>query len=191
LQKYKSKVLLAKKMIQDIFMPDKNESELAQEAKNHGFREIIFLYSDSMNVPKLKLVLPGLKISTGCIILAANKLSSAKARFDFVFAGLQRPYFELKGIDFILGSEETTTSDFFYQKRGGLDDFMCQLARRNNINLVFPVALNNKDIGRMEQNVRLCRKHKVHAMVATFARLPSEIRAPKDLDAFSRRIKII
>jgi RNase P/RNase MRP subunit p30 len=43
-------------------------------------------------------------------------------------------------------------------------------------------------LGRMQQNVRICRKYDVPMVIASFAIDPMEMRHPKDLEAFGRVI---
>jgi len=64
---------------------------------------------------------------------------------------------------------------------------MCRFARENNVAIAFPFCslLNAKMrarlVGRIKQNIMLCRKFKVTTVIASFAKNPYEMRSPKNL----------
>ena len=96
------------------------------------------------------------------------------------------------GIDFLLSPEFARKKDFFDYRNSGLNQVLCKEAAENNI----AVAFNFSDIlkldkeekamrlGRMMQNVRLCRKFHVSMILATFASSESDLRTPKELISF-------
>ena len=69
---------------------------------------------------------------------------------------------------------------------------LCKLAKKNNIAIGFSFneILKSKEksklIGRMMQNIKLCRKYKVKMVFASFAKNKFEMRAVKDLLSFCR-----
>ncbi len=69
---------------------------------------------------------------------------------------------------------------------------VARLAKKNDVAIGFSFnsVLNSSGmlraqiIGRMQQNISLCRKYKNKTVIASFARNPYEMRAPGDLMAF-------
>lgn len=84
--------------------------------------------------------------------------------------------------------------DFNYQRASGLNHVLCSLAYRNDVAIAFSFSslLKAMDkpllLGRMIQNVRLCRKYKVKMVLASFASDKWEMRAYYDLLSFGKTI---
>jgi RNase P/RNase MRP subunit p30 len=176
-------------MLVDVFVPENNEVELANEAMRLGFKEIVLLYEAGL--PK-KPSIPGLRIRTALLIRSLNDCVRAKKHFDLLFAPSDRPFFESAFIDCILLEVYSPAPDLFFQRRSGLDDVKCALAKKNNIQLVFATKISDKSVlGRLEQDARLCRKYKLAFSVASFARKPRDLRAQKDLEAYARVLKLL
>ena len=80
----------------------------------------------------------------------------------------------------------------------GLNQTLCKLASKNKIVIGFNFSdvLNSNGIersnllGKMMQNVKLCRKYKVKMIVGSFASRWQELRSERDLMAFGREIGI-
>lgn len=207
----------------DIVMPKDNEAELLKMAEKLGFKELIFLYTDmSKTVPvqilsvqvidsepglKKKQSFKKIKIFSAVLINNAKDFDKAKKNHNFVFAPAQRSFFEHKKIKYLINAEDMPADDFLYQRRAGLDDIMCRLAKDKdkivifNISLLEPAQSNkssqsntfhtqSKILARMIQNARLCRKYKVKTQIASFASAPIEMRAPNDLNGFARVLKV-
>ena len=176
----------------DVVVPKNNEAELLEIAEKLGFKELIFLYTDlKKRLPKLNS--SKLKVYTAALIDNINEVDKAEKNFDFVFAPAQRSFFENKKIKYLINAENSREEDFLYQKRAGLDDVMCKLAKEKNKTIVFNIQLlaQQNVLSRMIQNAKLCRKYKVKTLVATFATKPFEMRAPKDLAGFARITKLM
>jgi RNase P/RNase MRP subunit p30 len=77
-----------------------------------------------------------------------------------------------------------------------LNQVLCNLAKKNKvvIGFSFNEVLKSKDverakiIGRMQQNIKLCRKYKVDMIIASFATNKYEMRSLNDLKSFARVI---
>ena len=99
---------------------------------------------------------------------------------------------ENKQVDILLAPERVGKKDRLNQRDSGLNDVLCKFARENDVAIGFSFAdlLNSKFravvLGRMMQNVRLCRKYKVRMVLASFAKEPWEMRHPNDLLAFGQ-----
>ncbi len=100
----------------------------------------------------------------------------------------------VKKVDLFFELEASQKADFLHQRRGNLNQVICQEMVEHDVayGLSFSLVLNsqNKDkvLGRMKQNIKLCRKYEVPLVVASFARSPFELRAPNDLLAFFKAL---
>lgn len=95
--------------------------------------------------------------------------------------------FEDKRIDLVVSLERSSGRDFMHYRNSGLNQVLCKLAKRNNIAIGFnfnDILKDKPNMGRMIQNIRLCRKYKVRMVLASFASNVYEMRNPKDLMSF-------
>ena len=178
----------------DIVLPKGNELELARAAKTLGFKELVLAYDKISDIPKgIQKEVSGITIKSAAIIHDVSGIGKAQGKADYIMAPAERPFLESKKIDFVFGAEGSEQKDFFYQKRSGIDDAMCKLARQNGTAIIFCAnfADGKNWLGRFRQNARLCRKHKARAAAATFARRPLDMRSSKDLEAFCRAIGLV
>lgn len=100
--------------------------------------------------------------------------------------GLNRNFFESKKTDIITSLETSLTKDKTHFKYSGLNHVLCELAKKNNIAIAFNFndILNARKqyiiLGRIRQNIMLCRKYKVPMIIVSFANTSFEMRNPKD-----------
>ena len=93
---------------------------------------------------------------------------------------------ETKGVDILLNPEKECNMDFMHHRNSGLNQVLCKLMEENKITYGINLSLiiNNKNlkafIGRISQNIKLCRKYKIRMMLASFAKDKFEMRNPKD-----------
>ncbi len=110
------------------------------------------------------------------IILGENENSIRKAA-------------ENKEIDILL-IQDSKAKDKLSSRDSGLNQVICKLAHENKIAIGFSFSeiLKSKEkhkiLGRIMQNIRLCRKYKVKMVLASFANNKWEMRSPKDLFSF-------
>jgi RNase P/RNase MRP subunit p30 len=87
----------------------------------------------------------------------------------------------------IYSLEDNVRRDFIHQRASGLNHVLCKLVKENNITIGFSLntILNSDDksviLGRMIQNIKICRKFKVKTAIASFAQNPLEMRSIHDL----------
>jgi ribonuclease P/MRP protein subunit RPP1 len=104
---------------------------------------------------------------------------------------INRRAVENKQVDILLSPERGRSKKYLHQRDGGLNQVLCKLAKKNKVAIGFNFSslLNAKDLywtlGKMLQNIRLCRKYKVTIVVASFAKNKWEMRAASDLLAFA------
>lgn len=98
--------------------------------------------------------------------------------------------------DVLMNPELKSVEDKVHFRRSGLNQVLAKLAEKNDvaIGFGFSFVLNAKGvergkvIGRMKQNVRICRKSKTKMVVCSYANNVKEMRGAKDLLAFARVI---
>lgn len=101
-----------------------------------------------------------------------------------------RKIVETKNIDILISPEKIRVKDFMHSRDSGLNQVLCKLAKKNEIaigfdfNLVLKAKNRAVIIGRMMQNVKLCRKYKVKMVLLSGAFNELEMRNPKDLISF-------
>jgi len=103
---------------------------------------------------------------------------------------------ESGNIDVMYGAEELEKRDRLHCRMGGLNHILCKLARENNIIIAFSFSSllsvycikRSIILGRMRQNIRLCRRYNNLICLASFATKPYDMRSPLDLMAFGALI---
>lgn len=95
----------------------------------------------------------------------------------------KRKAIERKKIDILLNPHLVSIKDSFHYRRSGLDQILCGLMHRNNIVMAFTLdSMNNYiEIGRLMQNIMLCRKYQVKVLFFTFAENIYGLRAKSDI----------
>lgn len=94
----------------------------------------------------------------------------------------------------LLSSELVKEKDRLHFRTSGLTHQILQLAYKNDvaIGFCFSLLLDRKGaeramiLGRMMQNVRLCRKYKVRMVLCSFAKNVYGLKSASDLQAFGR-----
>ena len=103
--------------------------------------------------------------------LNALKISPEMELFLFWNKELILSLLENKKVNVLLSPEKNREKDFIHYRNSGLNQVLCNLAKRNGIAIGFDFnnvlnAQNKEEIlGRMMQNVRLCRKYKIRMLI--------------------------
>ncbi len=103
---------------------------------------------------------------------------------------VNRKIVEDKNTDIFLSPEKTRAKDFMHYRDSGLNQVLCGLAKKNNIAIGFNFndVLHSQNrpllMGKMMQNIRLCRKYKVKMIIISGAQNPHELRFPQELTSF-------
>ncbi len=92
--------------------------------------------------------------------------------------------------------ENHSKEDSLHNRNSGLNSVLCNLARRHNVTIGFSFSIllgckglgRSKLLGRMRQNVRLCRKYKVRMRLGSFATSSWQLRSDDCLWSFGRVI---
>ena len=177
--------------MEDIVFPRNNEGEFIEIAKRLG-KEICFVY-EFMDRESFKEKTKGMKIGA---LVKPNQVEKARNVADFIIVKADennRDLFERKNI-VVYGLELSKRSDFIYNRNSGLNQVLCKLANKNNVTVGFSFSeilnsdrfLRARIIGRMMQNIRLCRKYKVKTFFGSFAAKPYGLRSEHELRSFAR-----
>jgi RNase P/RNase MRP subunit p30 len=97
---------------------------------------------------------------------------------------------EDKKTDILLSPEEGAKKDFMHSRNSGLNQILCKIARQNKVGIGFSFnkILNTSGmeraqiLGRMMQNVVLCRKYKVQMFIVNHTK--TDKREKGDLRSF-------
>lgn len=191
-------------MFADIVFPKTNESEFTAMAKKLGYSKLCFVYDDLDIIKKLISKKEKTKTKEKPEILYGaltdfKNIQKAKQIANLVLiesSENDRKILENADEIILFSLEQTRKKDFMHQRASGLNHIMCSLAKRNDISIAFNfnLILNSEKkqraelIGRISQNIRLCRKYKVQTIIASFAKTPYEMRSPHDLISFFANI---
>ena len=183
-------------MFTDIVFPSNNEDKFIAMAQILGYKSICFAYNfdknninKSLDLIKNKQESAKLKIYTA-ILANFNKISRAKKLVELVLvqnSEKNREVLEKSEASVLFELESQNKRDFMHHRASGLNHILCSLANKNRkiIGFSFNSILNSKykaqTLGRISQNIRLCRKYKVKTLIGSFAQTPFEMRSPYDL----------
>jgi ribonuclease P/MRP protein subunit RPP1 len=134
------------------------------------------------------------------INVQTNKFRSAvqKSKGLVIIKGgnekINRLAVENKQVDILLSPEDNNRKDSFFIKKSGINQVMCRLAKANgvSIGINFSDLLNSTGkerivrLGRMIQNVKICKKFGVNIVIGTFAENKYELRSDDCLKSFAK-----
>lgn len=174
----------------DFVMPNGNEEELVLMAKRLGYNSICFVYeSDNFGRKDFK------ELKTFNAVLCERNFDRAKQKADFVIAsGLDaRKAIESKRVDFIFNVESDIRRDSMHFRNSGLNHVLCALMKENNVGYLINVKdiLSMKDsqfLGRVMQNISLCKKFKVKVELASFASDIFEMKGARDMASLMKTL---
>jgi len=106
---------------------------------------------------------------------------------------INRMAVEDKRASMLLNPEETRKKDFMHWKNSGLNHVLCRLAAQNNVKIGISFSsladLKGRDrasrLGRIMQNIVLCRKYKTKMLIASFAESEAELLSPYELKSLA------
>ena len=175
----------------DLVFPDQNEEEFIKIAERLGYGSLCFFCRELK--PAYKDHIEHLQKKTGITLYtASSEIKKIMPDILVIKTTDPRQWIEGRKADLIYGMESTNERDSITQKRSGLNHVLCSLAKQKDKMICFDfssVLLSHGQrraviMGRMMQNIRLCRKYKVGTAIASFAHEPLDMRNPSDLKAF-------
>lgn len=173
-------------MFIDIAFPFRNEKKFVERAKAMNCSGIIFVYEKDIkkNLETVK------SLNSKDFKVYSAIIGKVSKKYDFVFSKGSRKDFENKKTSVVFALETGSGKDKHHYRSSGLNQVLCGLAKEKNILIAFSFnsVLKAKDkglvIGRMMQNVKMCKKYCVKMAIASFAQKPEELRHWKDLVSF-------
>ncbi|MBI4448231.1 hypothetical protein HY643_04570 [Candidatus Woesearchaeota archaeon] len=151
------------------------------------FTDLILFDGEKLGFAKNSVKVELIRAAT--IAELQKKLNSAKG-LKVVSAGeenLIRAALENKKTDILIVEDLSEEKDFMKHRQSGLNKIFTDLARKNDVRIAFSFSqiLNSKNrqkfMGRLMQNIKLCRKSKAKMLTATFSKNKWESRAKEDL----------
>jgi RNase P/RNase MRP subunit p30 len=179
----------------DIVIPNGNEEEFVTIAEKLGFKGLCFLYdaNDYLAKRKIENKKSKIKIYKGVLTNPKNigkiktNLKDNNTFIAIKSSNNDRDVIEKSGAGIIFSLEDDLRRDFIHQRASGLNHIMCKLAKQNNVIIGFSIKsiLNFEKkhvvLGRIAQNIKICRKFKTKILVASFAEKPFEMRSVHDI----------
>jgi ribonuclease P/MRP protein subunit RPP1 len=164
--------------MKDYIIASGNEKEFIKMAERLGYDELVFI--DAKKTAELK---SKIKITT------SRRIFKSDVKKD-------RQLIEGRNADIIYEFEQEKRRDATHFRSSGLNHVLAKLMKEKKVSygLSFSQLLRASAdeqaqiLGRMLQNIKLCRKYKVPVIVASFARHPYEMRDKKDIIAFARTL---
>ena len=156
----------------DLVMPSGNEEALAEMAKKLGYASLIYAYEKQ---PKVKNSSPIAVFTTqkgGFLTIGRSCMDLEKGKMNYLTD------LELEG-----------AQDRYHHRQSGLNQVYAALAKKQktivclNLRLLLTSKEPDKILGRMMQNVRICRKYEIEVRIFSFATRPYEMGSPKDFQA--------
>ena len=179
----------------DITIPNNNEEEFITIAEKLGYRGLCFLYdfNSYSNKQEKSGKNEKIKIYTGVLADSKNiyKIKS-KLKNEKVFVAAKssdddREIIKQAKADMVFSFEDNAKKDFIHHRASGLNQVLCKSANENDVIIGFSLrsVLNaeNKSLilGRIMQNISICRKFKAKTAIASFAQKPFEMRSVHDV----------
>jgi RNase P/RNase MRP subunit p30 len=187
-------------MFYDIVFPENNEKEFIGIAEKLGTEGLCFVYqfSDKKSAEKVKDSLRQLQQATKIKLKAAFRASGVKIYkvHDMQETAVaEAPEDSRETIakyqpDIVYNLELSARKDFAKTRNSGLDKATCQFASKNGtiVAFSFSAILNSANLpqllGRIKQNIMLCKKYRVKTAIASLAPDPYDMRSPHDLKSF-------
>ncbi len=185
-------------MVAEIVFPRDNESEFAEIGAKLGIKKLYFFYDfDEYNRERTEKKLSmlqnhnNIQLNTGFLVNHKN-MSKAFGESKMIAvksSDKDRLFIESNKVKLIYGFEDVQKKDYLHQRASGLNHTLCDLAKEHNVAICFSYAslFNKSDrtaamlIGRMMQNIKLCRKYKVKTTIGSFSERPFDLRSHYDV----------
>jgi RNase P/RNase MRP subunit p30 len=186
-------------MFIDLVLPKNNEKEFIEIAEKLKIDGLCFVYSFKTREDflkkneKIKKLQEKAKprLFTGLIADSKN-ISNAKKLAKIVIyksTGNDRHAIEKSKASIIFGLETIAAKDSMHSRNSGLNQILCNLANKNNVIIGFSFSsilntdgiIRSQILGRLMQNIRLCRKYQTKTIIASFAEKPYYLRSCYDL----------
>ena len=180
----------------EIVFPNNNEHEFVKIADALDIKKIVFIYDEKHYKDadtKINKIETNIELEKGILVKNTNQKYNSK--FVVAKSSLNdRSLIESKSANLIFGFESVHSRDSTHQRNSNLNHITCTMAQEKNISFGFSYSSilesQNKPliIGRMIQNLKLCRKYQVKPVFASFTNHPYNLRSKYDIDALFRTL---
>jgi len=178
----------------DIVFPERNEQEFFEMAEKLGCNELLLVYANAQSAKNSPKPPAGLKVKTA-VLADPNKARNLRGKGMPVLvkcSDRDRAVLEQGAADILFDAESIQPRDYMHQRGSGLNHVMCGLAKKNKVAIGFSFAKvletsgsrRAQLLGRISQNIMLCRKYQVKMVIGSFARNPWQMRSAHDLASF-------
>lgn len=162
-------------------------------AQQLGHKTVIVLFTERAKEAE-RDVLRKAGATIGILIEHPARAAALARHYEALIGRPRRDHFESKHLTHILDPEEQPRPDFIHHRNSGLNQVTLKLARARGITLLSTLSALAKNpaqqFGRLQQNLRWCKKYGVNHYLVSGARAWHEQRAPKDLEALRRVLMI-
>ncbi len=177
-------------MTTDIVFPDKNEDAFITRAKLLGIERLIFVYPST---PEKTITSKDVKM-VSAILGQPGKIAAVKSKSKLVIVRSSERdlhVIEHESPSMLFDLEQSSRSDSLHQRASGLNHILARACAKSQTAVAFSFqslllgsgVRRAELLGRMMQNIMLCRKCKVSMKIASFAKTPEGMRNPADLKA--------
>jgi hypothetical protein len=182
-------------MTVDIVFPDKNEDQLIARAQTLGIAELMLVYENPAQfftrASPIKIV--------NALLASPTSVEKAYAKTKQVF--LRSSEKDLHTVEHtppsvLFDLEASPRHDALHQRASGLNHILARQCAKQRVAVGFSLhAILSAGserravlLGRISQNIGLCRKFKVPMRIGSFARTPGGMRNPADIAALFRTL---
>ncbi|RLE39131.1 hypothetical protein DRJ17_01920 [Candidatus Woesearchaeota archaeon] len=170
----------------DVVMPNNNEAELVNMAKELGYDSLCFLYEKT--VKRRKYDIP---VYYGILVEGFDEVRRFRKERDLIFVksgDKDREIIEKSKVDAIFDLEDNKLKDRTHFRSSGLDHVMARFCHEKektvvvNFKTLLAAGLLRRAvlIGRIMQNIRLMRKYGFNMTIVSFAKSVKEMRSAHD-----------
>lgn len=180
--------------MQDYVYPDGNEEEFVKVGIVLGLKKIVFVYRSIKAFDKrneIKILSDKYDVDIEIAYELSEKAVNGKISGKVIACGCEKVRDSLNNrrVSAVSGLELVKRKDFFHHRNSALNHVLCQIAKEKNKSIVFSfnnLLVANKKmralyLGRMRQNMMMCRKFKVDVIIGSFANTPLEMRRVEDI----------
>lgn len=184
-----------------VFVNFGDEKKFIERAIELGHKELNLVYniseSSKLNSEFIKSLKDSSVLSLNFILDSKEQKNTKKPFFDgFLQLGTSSERL-FSGVNFVYNNETEAQKDFIHQRRSGLNHVLLKEMAEKNIGVIFSYSeLQNSNsrgkaliLGRIKQNIKLCRKYGVNCEFACLSGNVSSMRNILDVAALSRLLQ--
>lgn len=174
----------------DIVFPGRNEQGFVSTAQKLGYTGLVFVYDKKEELENAKLPRTNLEIKKA-LLAEPRKVHAYREKYFLIVKSSEQDQHVLEKTppNIIFGLEALAEKDQLHQRTSGLNQVLCASAARNKVSIGFSFTdiltvqgfRRAQILGRVRQNIALCRKYKVKMVIASFAKNPTQMRNQQDL----------